>query len=159
MGDQSVRSVRSSLSSGALAGLASALALQPLDVIKTRLQEAGVGAPWRRRLAKVVASTYSVEGIAGFWRGTRKHHRSSTNVRNSPDGRAQRAGRRGLLCDPQPAAVSVLCGVATGPAPRPPPLRRGDGADEQRRQSDGRIGCANLCGDAPYARHRPQGPL
>lgn len=65
------RSAGSSFVSGAVAGLASVLALQPLDVIKTRLQETPrSAAPWSVRLVGVLRNTWKQDGAAGFWRGT-----------------------------------------------------------------------------------------
>lgn len=54
---------------GAVAGLASVLVLQPLDVLKTRLQESpkqqgGGHIEW------VVRETIRRDGVTGFWRGT-----------------------------------------------------------------------------------------
>lgn len=51
--------------SGAVAGLASVLALQPLDVLKTRLQEAP-----NRKIIPTISHTLKNEGIFAFWRGT-----------------------------------------------------------------------------------------
>lgn len=63
--------VGSAMSSGALAGLASVLSLQPLDVIKTRLQEMpATTAPWYSRISPVIRTTYQNHGLSGFWRGT-----------------------------------------------------------------------------------------
>lgn len=61
-----------SLTSGALAGLASVFLLQPLDVVKTRLQELprrGEHPPFAR-LHGVLRDTLQSDGITGFWRGT-----------------------------------------------------------------------------------------
>lgn len=65
------KSYKESLSSGALAGLASVLALQPLDVIKTRLQEQPrTTAPWHLRLQDAIGAIQRQHGVLGFWRGT-----------------------------------------------------------------------------------------
>jgi solute carrier family 25 protein 38 len=73
-------SVADSLTSGALAGLASVIALQPLDVLKTRLQEqprSNVG--WIKRTNDVIKCTIKNDGTLGFWRGT-----IPTMIRNVP---------------------------------------------------------------------------
>jgi solute carrier family 25 protein 38 len=65
---------KDSLSSGALAGLASVLILQPLDVLKTRLQETPrTTASWNERITGVLRGTLKQDGILGFWRGTCKN--------------------------------------------------------------------------------------
>jgi solute carrier family 25 protein 38 len=66
-------SASESLGSGAVAGFASVLALQPLDVLKTRLQETPHhGIAWSRRVMTVVQNTVRNDGVFGFWRGTCK---------------------------------------------------------------------------------------
>lgn len=61
-----------SLASGAVAGLASVFLLQPLDVVKTRLQELPRcrGTPPFARLGRVLRDTLQADGVAGLWRGT-----------------------------------------------------------------------------------------
>lgn len=60
-----------SLSSGALAGFVSVLALQPLDVIKTRLQETPRSSlSWHRRLQQTLRAIHQPNGPMGYWRGT-----------------------------------------------------------------------------------------
>ncbi|KAL7422452.1 hypothetical protein Q5752_003100 [Cryptotrichosporon argae] len=66
------------LASGALSGLTSAVCLQPLDLLKTRLQQGGHGAK-RRRVRTTVRQIIADEGAAGLWRGT-----VPTVVRNVP---------------------------------------------------------------------------
>ncbi|KAI9637615.1 mitochondrial carrier domain-containing protein [Dioszegia hungarica] len=70
------------LSSGGASGLASAITLQPLDLLKTRLQQAyateAKGAK-RRKLSQVVSGVLRDDGIQGLWRGT-----TPTVVRNVP---------------------------------------------------------------------------
>ena len=63
---------------GAVAGLASCLLLQPLDVLKTRLQESRSSDPATRRLFGIVHLT-KMDGIASFWRGL-----APTIIRNVP---------------------------------------------------------------------------
>ncbi|ORY35697.1 mitochondrial carrier domain-containing protein [Naematelia encephala] len=59
------------LLAGALSGLSSAISLQPLDLLKTRLQQGyEAGGPKRRRLRVVVRQVLHDDGIFGFWRGT-----------------------------------------------------------------------------------------
>lgn len=63
---------KNSLASGAIAGFTSVLALQPLDVVKTRLQETSKSAEgWSQRVSKVLVGTIKEDGLQGFWRGTR----------------------------------------------------------------------------------------
>lgn len=63
------------LSSGALSGFASSVCLQPLDLLKTRLQQ-GQGKGYedsgvkRRKLASVVKEVIREDGVRGLWRGT-----------------------------------------------------------------------------------------
>ncbi|OXC63570.1 hypothetical protein AYX13_06660 [Cryptococcus neoformans] len=68
------------LLSGALSGLSSAVALQPLDLLKTRLQQSqgDIGSK-RQRLRGVVNQVIKDDGISGLWRGT-----IPTLVRNVP---------------------------------------------------------------------------
>lgn len=63
------------LLSGATSGLASAVMLQPLDLVKTRLQQgpatgAGKALVGRRTLTGVVREVVRDEGWTGLWRGT-----------------------------------------------------------------------------------------
>lgn len=59
--------------SGALASFGSCVALQPLDVVKTRLQEAPtVSAAGTRSVVNVTLSIVREEGIGHLWRGTGK---------------------------------------------------------------------------------------
>ncbi|KAI5449346.1 hypothetical protein NCC49_004797 [Naganishia albida] len=72
------------LLSGATSGLASAVMLQPLDLVKTRLQQgpatgAGKALVARRTLTGVVKEVVRDEGWTGLWRGT-----VPTVVRNVP---------------------------------------------------------------------------
>ncbi|GAA98071.1 uncharacterized protein L969DRAFT_93310 [Mixia osmundae IAM 14324] len=57
------------LLSGALSGLASCVVLQPLDLVKTRLQQ---GSPSTQQVRIVSAAVHVVkdDGILGLWRGT-----------------------------------------------------------------------------------------
>lgn len=62
------------LLSGAASGLVSCVLLQPLDLLKTRLQQANsqnapIGTK-TRRLAKTVEAVVQRDGIRGLWRGT-----------------------------------------------------------------------------------------
>ncbi len=74
-GDGGSKSIRS-LKSGLIAGFSSVLLLQPMDVVKTRLQELtsyskpATGVTSGGRLWHVIATTYQVDGLRGFWRGT-----------------------------------------------------------------------------------------
>ncbi|WVR09455.1 hypothetical protein IAU60_006522 [Kwoniella sp. DSM 27419] len=70
------------LMSGALSGLSSAVVLQPLDLLKTRVQQAGSGSEGgarKRRIRTVVKQVLREEGVPGLWRGT-----VPTLVRNVP---------------------------------------------------------------------------
>ncbi|ODN83624.1 hypothetical protein L202_01726 [Cryptococcus amylolentus CBS 6039] len=68
------------LASGALSGLSSAIVLQPLDLLKTRLQQSQGGvANKRQRLRGVFTQVLKDDGIQGLWRGT-----VPTLVRNVP---------------------------------------------------------------------------
>lgn len=69
------------LSSGALSGLTSAVILQPLDLLKTRLQQASEPSSTakRRRLAPTIKQVLKEDGVRGLWRGT-----VPTLVRNVP---------------------------------------------------------------------------
>ncbi|WVQ79740.1 hypothetical protein IAT38_001840 [Cryptococcus sp. DSM 104549] len=60
------------LMSGALSGLSSAIVLQPLDLLKTRLQQSTVDTPGAkgRRIRNVVRQVLRDDGISGLWRGT-----------------------------------------------------------------------------------------
>ncbi|RSH87593.1 uncharacterized protein EHS24_000105 [Apiotrichum porosum] len=59
------------LMSGGLSGLTSAVCLQPLDLLKTRLQQQGtVNGQKRHRLLPVVRQVLRDDGIFGLWRGT-----------------------------------------------------------------------------------------
>ncbi|ORX38358.1 mitochondrial carrier domain-containing protein [Kockovaella imperatae] len=66
------------LASGALSGLCSAVCLQPLDLLKTRLQQRYEGTQ-RRRVGTVVREVVRDDGVTGLWRGT-----VPTLVRNVP---------------------------------------------------------------------------
>ncbi|WWC63488.1 uncharacterized protein I303_106091 [Kwoniella dejecticola CBS 10117] len=71
------------LASGALSGLSSAVVLQPLDLLKTRLQQGTYGEESnpskRRRIRGVVRQVLREDGVQGLWRGT-----VPTLVRNVP---------------------------------------------------------------------------
>ncbi|GHJ89564.1 hypothetical protein NliqN6_5966 [Naganishia liquefaciens] len=68
------------LLSGATSGLASAVILQPLDLVKTRLQQgAGGDVKGKGRLGRVVRGIVKDEGVGALWRGT-----VPTVVRNVP---------------------------------------------------------------------------
>ncbi|OCF32700.1 solute carrier family 25, member 38 [Kwoniella heveanensis BCC8398] len=73
------------LMSGALSGFSSAVVLQPLDLLKTRLQQASgsasaqEGGLKRRRIRAVVKQVLREDGVPGLWRGT-----VPTLVRNVP---------------------------------------------------------------------------
>ncbi|GMK53744.1 hypothetical protein CspeluHIS016_0103300 [Cutaneotrichosporon spelunceum] len=58
------------LTSGALSGLTSAVCLQPLDLLKTRLQQGYNVGRKRHRLGPVVRQVIRDDGITGLWRGT-----------------------------------------------------------------------------------------
>ncbi|PWN24818.1 mitochondrial carrier [Jaminaea rosea] len=62
------------LLSGALSGLTSCVLLQPLDLLKTRLQQAhGSHAPFggkTRRLLRTIEGVVEKDGVKGLWRGT-----------------------------------------------------------------------------------------
>eukprot|EP00053_Salpingoeca_punica_P018835 m.187080 g.187080 ORF g.187080 m.187080 type:complete len:302 (+) comp17515_c0_seq6:177-1082(+) len=57
-----------SLAAGSTSGLLSAVLLQPLDVVKTRLQ---LRPETRRALRSVVAEITATQGLPGFWNGLR----------------------------------------------------------------------------------------
>ncbi|WWC90540.1 uncharacterized protein L201_005476 [Kwoniella dendrophila CBS 6074] len=71
------------LASGALSGLSSAIVLQPLDLLKTRLQQSSLDEDGklvkRRRIRGVVKQVLRDDGVQGLWRGT-----VPTLVRNVP---------------------------------------------------------------------------
>lgn len=56
---------KESLYSGAIAGFVSVLALEPLDVLKTRLQE-----PSSHPMMTRIWNVYQTNGLRGYWRGT-----------------------------------------------------------------------------------------
>ncbi|BEI90967.1 uncharacterized protein CcaverHIS019_0310370 [Cutaneotrichosporon cavernicola] len=58
------------LASGALSGLTSAVCLQPLDLLKTRLQQGYNVGRKRHRLGPVVRQVIRDDGVTGLWRGT-----------------------------------------------------------------------------------------
>lgn len=62
--------ISSPLGSGAIAGFASCIMLQPLDLIKTRLQEEPIHLKWSTRLATSFNKVLTNDGWMGFWRGT-----------------------------------------------------------------------------------------
>lgn len=62
----------SPLGSGAIAGLASCMLLQPFDLLKTRLQEESIHLKWSTRLFASFNRIWQVDGWMGFWRGTCK---------------------------------------------------------------------------------------
>ncbi|KAI0959225.1 hypothetical protein AcW1_004112 [Taiwanofungus camphoratus] len=70
------------LISGALSGFASSICLQPLDLLKTRLQQ-GDGSPYRPSNMALLLSTtrdiVRINGLSGLWRGT-----TATLLRNVP---------------------------------------------------------------------------
>ncbi|KAF8554100.1 solute carrier family 25 member 38 [Imleria badia] len=69
------------LFSGALSGFASAVLLQPLDLLKTRVQQ-GDSAPGSRNTTLIWRTAHDIikrDGIGGLWRGT-----SASLVRNIP---------------------------------------------------------------------------
>ncbi|WVN86208.1 uncharacterized protein L203_101369 [Cryptococcus depauperatus CBS 7841] len=68
------------LLSGALSGLSSAVVLQPLDLLKTRIQQSqGDARSKRQRVQSVVKQVLKEDGPAGLWRGT-----MPTLIRNVP---------------------------------------------------------------------------
>ncbi|WRT68584.1 uncharacterized protein IL334_005562 [Kwoniella shivajii] len=70
------------LASGALSGLSSAIVLQPLDLLKTRLQQGSFdenGTIQKRRIRGVFKQVLKEDGVQGLWRGT-----VPTLVRNVP---------------------------------------------------------------------------
>ncbi|KAF8451034.1 solute carrier family 25 member 38 [Boletus edulis BED1] len=73
--------VSQQLFSGALSGFASAILLQPLDLLKTRVQQ-GDSAPGSRNTVFVRESVHGIikqNGIVGLWRGT-----GASLIRNVP---------------------------------------------------------------------------
>ncbi|KAL4082149.1 mitochondrial carrier domain-containing protein [Scleroderma yunnanense] len=69
------------LFSGALSGFAGAVLLQPLDLLKTRIQQ-GDGAPGSRNTTVIWNTSQDIvrkDGIKGLWRGT-----TATLMRNVP---------------------------------------------------------------------------
>ncbi len=59
--------------SGALGGAISSVALQPLDVLKTRLQASAASAPRElhsRNLFHIGQNLVKVEGLSALWSGT-----------------------------------------------------------------------------------------
>ncbi|CAD6568482.1 MAG: hypothetical protein TREMPRED_004554, partial [Tremellales sp. Tagirdzhanova-0007] len=68
------------LAAGAVSGFSSAVCLQPLDLLKTRLQQGGERrGVKRRRVGQVVREVLRDDGLSGLWRGT-----MPTVVRNVP---------------------------------------------------------------------------
>ncbi|WOO77922.1 Mitochondrial glycine transporter [Vanrija pseudolonga] len=67
------------LLSGAISGLTSAVCLQPLDLLKTRLQQGYDVGRKSHRLTPVVRQVLAEDGVRGLWRGT-----VPTVVRNVP---------------------------------------------------------------------------
>ncbi|KAG8754525.1 hypothetical protein FRC12_011163, partial [Ceratobasidium sp. 428] len=65
----STRSAPQHLVSGALSGLCSSLALQPLDLLKTRLQRGGAG-KGIGGIAAIARNVVAQNGVLGLWRGT-----------------------------------------------------------------------------------------
>lgn len=63
--------MESSLGAGAIAGLSACLLLQPLDLVKTRLQEP-TDLKSSRRIPSIIRDVIRQHGITGLWRGTRK---------------------------------------------------------------------------------------
>lgn len=63
--------LRSSPTSGALSGFTSAILLQPLDVLKTRVQQDTQGrVAGKVQIPGLVRSICAREGVVGLWRGT-----------------------------------------------------------------------------------------
>ncbi|KZT20619.1 mitochondrial carrier [Neolentinus lepideus HHB14362 ss-1] len=67
------------LLSGALSGFASSISLQPLDLLKTRLQQGDNVPDKRPRILYVARNVVACEGPLGLWRGT-----TATMARNVP---------------------------------------------------------------------------
>ncbi|KAK1927288.1 mitochondrial carrier domain-containing protein [Papiliotrema laurentii] len=67
------------LSSGALSGFTSAIILQPLDLVKTRLQQSYEGGAKRRKIRTVTRDVIRNDGFFGLWRGA-----VPTVIRNVP---------------------------------------------------------------------------
>jgi len=67
------------LFSGGLSGFVSVLTLQPLDLLKTRLQQLSNGAPGKAGLFAVTRQIVEADGKLGLWRGT-----APTLARNVP---------------------------------------------------------------------------
>jgi len=70
------------LLSGALSGLASCVALQPFDLLKTRLQQEHITASAHKapsNIYRISADLVARDGVLGLWRGT-----SPTILRNVP---------------------------------------------------------------------------
>jgi len=67
---KSGNSVYEHLFSGALSGFAAAIILQPLDLVKTRLQQADVAGGTHRSASTITKRIYSDGGVFGLWRGT-----------------------------------------------------------------------------------------
>ncbi|KAG8707759.1 hypothetical protein FRC09_001631 [Ceratobasidium sp. 395] len=65
----STRSAPQHLVSGALSGLCSSLALQPLDLLKTRLQRGGAG-KGASGIVAIARNVVAQNGVLGLWRGT-----------------------------------------------------------------------------------------
>ncbi|KAG8722453.1 hypothetical protein FRC08_001969 [Ceratobasidium sp. 394] len=65
----SARSAPQHLASGAMSGLCSSLALQPLDLLKTRLQRGGAG-KGLGGIFTIARSVVAQNGVLGLWRGT-----------------------------------------------------------------------------------------
>ncbi|KAH9950135.1 solute carrier family 25 member 38 [Amylocystis lapponica] len=77
-----MNNVSQHLVSGAFSGFAASIFLQPLDLLKTRLQQ-GDGSPYNPRHKPLIFATarevVHTQGLTGLWRGT-----SATLVRNVP---------------------------------------------------------------------------